>query len=618
MKAPHPNQRRQRARIASLVLILFMGLLAVAFFRAQVVRGTAWALQSDSNRLRVLTVPAPRGTIFDRYGNVITDNIPSYSVSLFPAPLDSMRASLEGLQPILGLSDTRIEELMELAREDRRQPLLVRMDSDYEEVAALEELRASFPGVFLEMRPKRRYMAGPAMGHALGYVGEISRDELDSPAFAEYEQRMIIGKDGLEREYEVVLQGGQGTRYVEVDAVGRIVGSFEGQAGTPASPGDDLHLHLDLALMEYIHEIFPDSLRGAVVMLNVEDGGVIALYSAPSFDPNEFVGGISRDRWEELNQDPSRPLVNRAVVGRYPPASTWKLATAAIALELGAVEPGEQMSTACTGAYQYGNVVRRCWNAAGHGDLDLAGAIAHSCNVYFYQVGLRVGLERLVDEGSRLGFGEACGIDLPSESRGIFPQNLDFWMDRFGYRPYENEVLSLAIGQGPNDQTPLKMAQFYLAMGRDGSAPAPQLAMRSADGEPNPAWSLDLGEASLVELRQGLRQVTSAGGTAFLSSLEHWDFIGKTGTAQRGIDQRVPDAWFVGLAGPWGQNPEVAVAVVVEEGASGSGAAAPLAAKAVDFHLRNRHGIPIDTIQTLREHLEAGVPAPWARWTSEE
>ncbi len=601
-----------------MVLLVFMGLLAVAFFRAQVVRGTAWALQSDSNRLRVLTVPAPRGTIFDRYGEVISDNVPSYSVSLFPAPMDSIRATLEGLQPILELSDTRVEGLMEQARLDRRRPLLVQMDAPYEQVAALEELRADFPGVFLEMRPKRRYMAGPAMGHALGYVGEISREELALPTFVGYEQRMIIGKGGLEREYERDLQGGQGTRYVEVDAVGRIVGSFEGQAGTPASPGDDLNLHLDLALMEFIHEIFPDSLNGAVVVLNVEDGGVLGLYSAPSFDPNHFVGGIDRELWEGLNQDPSRPLVNRAVVGRYPPASTWKLATAAVALDLGVVEPGEQMPTSCTGSYQYGNVVRRCWNASGHGHLDLAGALAHSCNVYFYQLGLRVGLERLVDEGSRLGFGEECGIDLPSESRGIFPESLDFWMDRFGYRPYENEVLSLAIGQGPNDQTPLKMAQFYLAIGRDGSAPAPQLAQPREGGDPELAWSLDLEESSLEELREGLRQVTSAGGTGFLSSLEHWDFIGKTGTAQRGIEQRAADAWFVGLAGPWGENPEVAVAVVVEEGQSGSAAAAPIAAKAVDFHLRNRYGIPIDTIQTLGEHLRAGVPAPWARWTNEE
>ena len=618
MKVPHLNVRRRRAHAAGVVLALLMGLLTVAFFRAQVVSGTAWALQSESNRLRVLTVPAPRGTIFDRYGNVIADNAPSYSISLFPAPIDSLAASLRRLQPLLGLDETMVQELMEQARADRRQPLLVVQDADYEQVSTLEELRAEFPDIFLEMRPKRRYIAGPALGHVLGYVGEISGDELLLPAFEEYVQRMVIGKDGLERQYEEPLQGQQGVRYIEVDAVGRVVGSFQGQAAAPALPGRDLHLNLDVGLMEYIHEIFPEDGRGAVVALNVEDGGILALYSAPSFDPNEFVGGIDRKLWEELNSDPTRPLFNRAVVGRYPPASTWKVATAAIALKMGVLDPSENMPAPCTGSFAYGRDVRRCWNAAGHGHLDLAGALAHSCNVYFYQVGLRIGLENLVREGSRFGFGEPCGVDLPVESTGVFPATLGFWEDRYGFPPTENEVLSLAIGQGPNDQTPLKMAQFYLALARGGSAPAPHLAQSEAVGEAAPGWSLDLGEEDVDAILEGLRGVTAPGGTAYLSTLEHWDLIGKTGTAQQGLGEEPSHAWFVGIAGPWGSPPEIVVTVIVEEGVSGSAVAAPIASKAADFHLRMKYGIPTDTIQTLREHYLTGVPAPWAGQTGPE
>jgi penicillin-binding protein 2 len=614
MKTEHPNIRKRRARLAAVVIAVLMGVLALSFFRVQVMRGTAWALQSDSNRLRVLQVPAPRGTIFDRYGRVIADNIPSYSVSLFPAPLDSIRATLNRLQPILGIDDQRVEELIEQASLDRRMPLQVLRDAEYPVVAALEERRGDFPDVFMEVRPKRRYMGGTALGHILGYVGEISREELDNPRFEGYEQRMIVGKDGLERQYEGSLQGDQGVRYVEVDAVGRVVGSFEGYAAAEALPGEDLYLHIDLELMEFIDEIFPEGGRGAVVMLNVEDGGILALYSAPSFDPNHFVGGIERGLWDALNQDPSRPLFNRAVIGRYPPASTWKLASGAIGLELGVVDPHAFMPVPCTGTFRYGNDVRACWNNAGHGYLDMAGAIAHSCNVYFYQLGLRVGLETLVHEGSRLGFGELCGVDLPAESRGVFPAGLDFWRERYGWPPTENEVLSLVIGQGPNDQTPLKMAQFYLAIGRDGSAPAPQLARPGPGENPDISWRLDLGNESLEALREGLRQVTAVGGTAFNSSLEHWDLIGKTGTAQQGTGL-LPHAWFVGLAGPWDTSPEIAVAVIIEEGESGSRAAAPIAAKAADFHLRQKYGVPVDTIQTLGEHLNAGVPAPWARWT---
>jgi penicillin-binding protein 2 len=617
MKPAHPNERRWMGTIARGTLLVALAVLGMAFYRAQVVRGPAWALQSDSNRLRVLPVPAPRGTVFDRNGRIVAENVPSYSVSLFPATPDSIQGVLHRLQPILNLSDRRMETLMEDFRRNRRQPLMVKMDAPYEEVAALEERRPDFPGVFLEMRPKRRYLEGPAVGHVLGYVGEISAQELASSAFEGYERGMLVGKDGLERYYEPTLQGEQGVRFVEVDAVGRIVGSFEGQAAAPALPGEDLHLHLDLELQAFIHEIFPDTLRGAVVALNVADGGILALYSAPGFDPNLFVGGIDRERWDALNQDPDQPLFNRAAVGTYPPASTWKLASAAIGLELGVVSPGQFMPEPCTGSFRFQNVVRRCWEARGHGRLDLAGAVAHSCNVYFYQLGIGIGLERLVREGTRLGFGERCGVDLPREGRGRFPESLDWWQRAFNYRPFENEVLSLVIGQGPNDQTPLKMAQFYLALARDGSAPSPRLAQpRNGDG-PGLDWALDLGEGSVAELRRGLRQVTSAGGTAFLSSLELWDFIGKTGSAQAGPGRERLHAWFAGMAGPRDGPPEIVLVVLVEEvgpGQGGSSVAAPIAAKAADFHLRRRHGVPVQFPQTLGEHLRAGVPAPWARW----
>lgn len=620
MKTPHPNIRRARARGASMIVAVLMLILVGSFFRSQVVRGTAWALQSDSNRLRVLPVPAPRGTIFDRYGRIIADNVPSYSVSLFPAAVDSIAHTLERLQPILTLSEDRMETLTETFRRNRRQPLLVKMNLADEELAVLEELRAEFPGVFLEMRPRRRYIGGPALGHVLGYVGEVSAGELESPRFEGYEQGMVVGKIGLERQYEERLQGIHGVRFAEVDAVGRIVGSLQGQAARPPQPGDDIHLHLDLELQQYIHEIFPEGMRGAVVALNVEDGGVLALYSAPSFDPSEFVGGINRERWQALNEDPSLPLYNRAVVGKYPPASTWKLASAAIALEQGVISPTEFMPEACYGSYRFQGRTARCWNPDGHGHLDLAGAIATSCNVYFYQMGIRVGLERLVEEGSRIGFNQQCGIDLPQEEAGDFPESLDWWQRVHQYRPAENEVMTMVIGQGPNSQTPLKMAQFYLALGRDGSAPAPQLYRSAASGTAagagalEVAWELDLAPENLAALQDGLRQVMSSG-TAFRSQVEHWDVIGKTGTAQHSASQDRPHAWFAGLAGPWGGAMEIAIVVIVEEvapGMGGSSAAAPVAAKAADFHLRRKYGMETTEIQTVAEHQAAGIPTPWA------
>ncbi|MFC1575036.1 penicillin-binding protein 2 [Gemmatimonadota bacterium] len=610
MRLDHPISRRKRARGGTLVMVALMGTLILAFFRAQVLRSSDWTLKSESNRLRALEVPAPRGTLFDRQGRILADNVPGYAVLLLPAPRDTIRATLEQLRPYLDLSQAGVDLLMERVMEFPRQPLTVKASAEFDEVSALEERRADFPGLYLEMRPKRRYLAGESMAHALGYLGEITQSELDDPRNAAYEAGMIVGKEGIERQYEVRLQGSKGIRYVEVDVLGRIVGSFQIPAEKPALPGGDLRLNIDAELQEWVHRIFPDTMIGAVVALDVEDGGVLALYSSPSFDPNDFVGGIARDRWEELNRNPARPLFNRAVQGLYPPASTWKLATAAIALDLEVVRPDQTMEQPCTGGYQFGNRYFRCWNPEGHGDVDLLGAIRHSCDVYFYQLGIKVGLQRLLEEGTKIGFNQRCGIDLPGEAEGIFPADTSFWREsrQFGYRATEGEVLNLAIGQGPNSQTPLKMAQFYLAIARDGSAPPPRLLQ--TEEAPEGGWSLDLTPAALETMREGLRAVIQPGGTAYGSSLEHWDLMGKTGTGQNpgGADH----AWFAGIAGPKGGPPEIVVVVIVEFGESGSGVAAPLVAKTADFYLRRKHGIPVDSIQTLNEHYRAGRPAPWA------
>ncbi len=613
MRLDHPLSRRSRAQGGTIVVAVLMGLLIAAFFRAQVLRKSTWEFRAENNRLRQLALPAPRGTVFDRNDSIIADNVPGWAIVLLPAHRDTIRDRLEQLRPFLGLTDGRIGRLLETVRTYPHQPLTVKVNAPFVEVSALEERKSEFPGLYLEMRPRRRYLAGEATAHVLGYLGEITQSELDDPDLAQdtlgrYEPGAIVGKDGIEKQYEPLLQGQAGFRYVEVDVMGRIVGSLDGFPGDTAKPGQDIRLNIDLELQKWVHHIFPDTMRGAVVALDVEDGGVLALYSSPTFDPNDFVGGISSEIWESLVTDPDQPLFNRSVIGRYPPGSTWKLATAAIGLDLGVVTPDEIMPIPCTGGMRFGNRRWRCWRPEGHGDVDMLGAIMHSCDVYFYQLGLRIGLQRLLDEGTRIGFNQPCGIDLPAETPGRFPESRAFWEQVFGYRPTEGEALNLAIGQGPNDQTPLKMAQFYLAIARDGSAPPPRLIR--TDQPPDGGWSLDLSQEALRIMRAGLRAVVQPGGTAYLSSLEHWDLMGKTGTVQNPPN---PDhAWFAGIAGPRNGDPEIVVVVIVEFGESGSGVAAPLVAKAADFYLRRKHGIPFDSIQTLREHYLTGTPAPWA------
>ena len=612
MTVLNPQALRRAALRARIVVVALLGVLVAVLFRAQVLRSSDWLLQSQSNRLRALTVPAPRGVIRDRAGRVFADNVPGYSVSIVPDRPDSMVSTLSRLREHLELDDDRFEELSAQARSGPPRPLLVSIDAPFDAVAALEERRSRFPRLLIESRPKRRYPAGVVGAHVIGYVGEINEAEVEAREGEGAEPGWIVGRSGLEAQWEPTLQGKPGIRFVEVDAAGRIVGSFAGVRSVTEEPGTDLDVSLDLELMEWIDRIFPGGMKGAVVVLDVETGGVLALYSAPSFDPNVFAGIVERAEWNRMVRDAESPLYHRAVMGKYPPGSPWKLATAAIALDLGVVTPDERLPVPCRGSYTFGNRTYRCWDPEGHGSLDLAGAIQHSCNVYFYQLGVEIGLARLLEVGNRMGFGAQCGIDLPTEAAGNFPEGPEFWNRRYGYSPREGEALNLVIGQGPNDQTPLKMAQFMLAIARDGSAPAPTLAPVAAGGASEAGWRLDIPPEHLEQVREGMRRVTREGGTAYLSSLEHFDLLGKTGTAQSG-GGRPDHAWFTGIAGPYGEPPEIVVVALVEFGESGSRVAAPLVAKTADFHLRGKYGIPRDTIQTLGEYLRAGRNTGWSR-----
>ena len=612
MTLRNPQQLRWMALRARIVVVALLGVLVAVLFRAQVLRSSDWLLQSQSNRLRTLTIPAPRGVIRDRDGRVLADNVPGYSVSIIPDRPDSMISTLRRLREHLTLEDARFEELAAGARSGPPRPLLVAVDAPFDAVAALEERRSSFPRLLIESRPKRRYPAGQVGAHVIGYVGEINEAEVEAREGEGAEPGWIVGRSGIEAQHESTLQGKPGTRYVEVDAAGRIVGSFAGVRSVTEEPGTDLDLNMDLELMEWIGHIFPEGKNGSVVVLDVETGGVLALYSAPAFDPNVFAGVVERTEWDRLVRDPESPLYHRAVMGKYPPGSPWKLATAAIALDLGLVTPRERLPVSCRGSYTFGNRTYRCWKPEGHGSLDLTGAIQHSCNVYFYQLGALIGLARMLDVGNRMGFGQQCGIDLPTEAAGNFPEGPEFWERRYGYTPREGEALNLAIGQGPNDQTPLKMAQFMLAIARDGSAPAPSLVSTDATISAETGWRLNIPPEHLEQIREGMRRVTGQGGTANLSSLEYFDLLGKTGTAQSG-GGRPDHAWFTAIAGPLEKAPEIVVVALVEFGGSGSGVAAPLVAKTADFYLRGKYGIARDTIQTLGEYLRVGRSTAWAR-----
>lgn len=586
-----------------LILSFVLTSVGAAFFHTQVIQNDDYRLRADDNRLRVIPIAAPRGAVYDRNGELIAETVTSYSLFLEPTSEDSARIAVERLRPVVHLGDSAVTELLAQMKRQPNQPALVASSLSFAQLSWIEERRTELQGVRLEPTPLRRYPDGAAVAHLVGYVGEISEAELGDSAWAGYEMGQAVGKSGIERQYERLLGGTRGERFVEVNARGRVIRQMAMREEQPPVAGTDIRLTLDLQLQRYARAIFPDAMNGAIVAMVPSTGEVLALYSHPSYDPNLLIGRISERVWSDLNQNPRRPLVNRAAAGIYPPGSTWKLATAIVGLEKEVITPHGKMPIPCTGGMSYAGRYSRCWKRDGHGALDLTGAIANSCNVYFYQLGIWLGLGQLAREGTRLGFARPTGIDLPGERGGVFPSSPEWYTRRFGWSPTPSEVMSLAIGQGPNSQTPLRMAQFFAALAGDGTAPPPRLLAGASD-ELAPETDLRLRSSTLDALREGLASVTERGGTAYLSSLERWKLYGKTGTSENSEDAARPHAWFTGFAGPPGEDPEIAVAVVVELGEHGSSAAAPLAAKIADFYLNGLHGFPTDPArQTLAERL---------------
>ncbi|MHB1298541.1 MAG: penicillin-binding protein 2, partial [Gemmatimonadaceae bacterium] len=555
----HPNDVQRRARIASGVFAAAFVLLLGFFFRTQVLQNARYVLQSEENRLREVPLPAPRGVILDRTGKVIAENLPGYSISLLARNADSVRVTMSRIGELVRVTPEQIGNAVRRYRREPSRPTVLFGDAAFDLVSVLEERRVEFPGLIIQSAPKRFYPAGAAVAAFVGYTGEVSESELGQERFSTYKAGQQVGKDGVERQYESRLRGREGIRFVEVDARGRVVRENAREDLLPEGP-PPLVTNIDLDLQLAAAEIFGDSLIGGVVAMDPRTGEVLALHSAPSFDPNRFIGGIPYDYWQELQADKRRPLYNKAIKGTYPPASTWKLATAVVAMEEGLVRINERMPTPCTGGYQFGNRYFRCWDHKGHGDVTLAQAIEKSCDVYFYQLGLKLSLQKLVAGGIRLGMRERSGIDLPAETRPQFPTDpaKAYYDTLYGPRGWTQAVsLNLSIGQGENSQTVVNMARFYSALATDGSAPRPEVVR----GEPERTQLFKLTGSQLREIQTALSDVVGRG-TAAGSRLRGINVAGKTGTAQNSTSQTLDHAWFVGYAPA--EDPQIVVAVMLE------------------------------------------------------
>lgn len=602
MREFHAFRVQERARLARWILFGAFVLLAAAFFRTQILQYDRYRLRAQNNRLRPVPLQPARGTIYDRHGLVIAETVPGYSVALLASSVDSLRRVLERFRRIVPLDSADLEAVVARYLQARYQPALVLGNATPEQVARLEERRVALPGLVIQTEPRRIYPAGRAVAHLVGYVDEVTQQDLDANRYPGARIGSVVGRLGLERRYDDTLRGTPGVRYIEVDALGRLVRERGAAPPLPSIPGRSLRTEIDLPLQLYIDSIWPRGQSGAMIAMTPK-GEIRALYSTPAYDPNAFIGGIAASEWRRLTNDPTLPLLNRAIQVRYPPGSPFKLATAAMALRRGLVGFTSHMPIPCRGGLQFGNRYFRCWKKEGHGSLDLTGAIEKSCDVYFYQLGLRLQLNPLLQDGVSMGFHDRSGVDLVNEVNPIYPTSTAYYDERYGPRGWSNAaVLNLAIGQGENTQTLINMMKFYAALAGDGVTPVPHIVR--ADSAP--VFKLGLEAEQLYGLRHALIQVVERG-TAARSRLKEFSVAGKTGTAQNphGKDH----GWFIGFAPA--ESPEIVIGAIFEFGGHGS-EVAPYVVQAMRRYLLGSDSTaqgPV-VVRTVEDTAPRDLPLP--------
>jgi penicillin-binding protein 2 len=558
----------------SRVLLLLLGVLALRLFQLQVLQGARYARLSDRNRIRKLVLPAPRGRILDRNGVLLADTRPSFTVVVVPTELSDSALPLLARLIDLAVADLR-EELEPVAM--YASPVNVKRDASIEEVARIEENGFRLPGVHIRVDPVRNYPGSNSYCHVIGHIGEVGEEDLKRDT--SLKRLDFIGRAGIEAQYESLLRGRNGSEYVEVDARGQEIGPLREKRPEPDVPGRDLIMTIDDRIQRLACELLEPYPRAAIVGMETRTGAVVCLVSKPDFDPNIFMAPIDPVTWDSLISNPSKPFYNRATTAAYPPGSTMKPVVALGALRQGSLNRYTRFQS-CNGGYRYGNRTFKC-NAA-HGSLDLVGAIAQSCNTYFYQAGLRLGLDSLTTYAKEVGLGGLTGIDMPGEKPGNIPTRQ--WLDaRYGKNKWgAGSVLNFAIGQGEVMATPLQMAVLYAAIGSEGRAVRPYLvervdsAGRTIHTTLPETRQLPMRRQDLDIVKLGLERVVEYG-TGTGARIGEISIAGKTGTAQN--PPRPDHAWFVGYAPA--DDPEVVFAVLVENAGHGGVVSAPIAGQLI-------------------------------------
>ena len=590
------RSRKFTRRVAVLagIKLALISVVGVQLYNLQILKRQKYRTKADENRINLRLLAPPRGRIFDRAGRLIARNKQNYRLILVPEQAGDIQEILRTLSETVPLDiseHTRILNRVERGRPFI--PIIVREHLSWSQVAKIEFDAPDLPGVSIESGEVRQYPLGASFAHVIGYVGSASVEEITSDPLLEL-PGFRVGKNGVEKMHDLSLRGRAGNVQVEVNAHGRVIRELDREEG---SPGNDVTLTIDAGLQEYAATRLGAESASAAV-LDVATGACVAIVSTPSFDPNAFIQGLTHRQWGELVGNRRAPLINKAISGQYPPGSVFKLVVAAAALETELVGSGHRVT--CLGHVELGDRTFHCWRRGGHGTLTMIPAIAQSCDVYFYDLALKIGVERIAEMAHRLGLGEISGFDLPGEQDGLVPT--PDWKRAVYDDPWQKgETLNTAIGQGYLLTTPLQLALMTARLVNGGTAVTPYLTWSVGDGPRRgirpviEAKEIGLSPETLAIVRRGMGQVVNhVKGTAYSARIEETRFAmgGKTGTSQvRGItdserksgivknedrpwDQR-DHALFVGYAPVLA--PRYAVAVIVEHGGSGSRSAAPMA-----------------------------------------
>ena len=567
--------------------LILIGIVFVVFLfrlvQLQVLYQDVYGKKSEENSIRQIGREPIRGLMFDRNGKLLVDNRPAYSATITPAEFPL--SNIDYFSRIVRLEPTYVKEIIDKGKSyNRFAPIRVKREIDFPMLSAIEENKNKLPGVDYQVESKRFYPTSAKAAHLFGYIKEIS-DQQMAEMGKEYRPGDNIGATGIEAAYERYLRGQKGIELITVNALGQMLGNFnEGKSNIPVKEGSELHLAIDANVQALAESLLADK-RGAVVALDPNDGGVIALVSKPDYDLTSFGAVTTPETWNALNTDDGKPLFNRATLTRYPPGSTYKMVLASAALEEGVINTSWRVN--CTGSFRFGNKIFHDLHT--HGSMNVVEAIQHSCNVFFYQLMLKTGFERWTRYGREFGFGSPTGIDILEENAGLLPSEELFnrWYGKGKWT--QGYLVSLGIGQGELGVSPIQMAGYASTIGNKGHYHTPHVVQRIKDPEtgkiqdvPTETRNLPISDNTWNILQEGMyRCVNEVGGTGTAAKVNGVSVCGKTGTAQNphGKDH----AWFIGFAPR--ENPKIAICVLVENAGYGGAFAAPIAGLCIEQYL---------------------------------